>query len=112
MKSLSKFGEIQNKIQNKLTQIPNYLELKNDLEIILYICNVIENEIKQNKAKSIDKKQLVLDILQKIFKYTPDEILNINKHIDFMFLNELIKKVSDYEKTSTSALSWLYRRLG
>ena len=38
----------------------------------LYICTIIENEIKQNQAKSIDKKTLVVSILS---KNTPTSII-------------------------------------
>jgi hypothetical protein len=35
--------------------MPELKELKFDLDIILYICDIIENNIKQTETKSIDK---------------------------------------------------------
>ena len=41
------------------TSIADLQELKLDLDIILYVCNIIENNIKQNETKSLDKKRLL-----------------------------------------------------
>ena len=36
--------------------------------------NIIENNIKQNEVKSIDKKQIVISILQKCYTFTSVEL--------------------------------------
>jgi hypothetical protein len=98
LKNLDRLGELTKQITDKIHSMPNYQELKNDLEVILYVCTIVENEIKQNKSKSYDKKQIVLDMLQRVFNYLPEELNFISKHIDFLHINDLIKKVSECER--------------
>ena len=44
-----KLAGLISEISEKVKQIPNYESLRNDIEIILFICNSIENEcIKKN----------------------------------------------------------------
>ncbi len=112
LKSQMKLGEISKKIIEKIQTIPNYQELKNDLETLLYICTLVENEIKQSKPKSINKKDIVIDIIQKIFNLKPDELLIIGKHIEFLHVNELIKKITDCEKASSYIYNWCLRKIG
>ena len=56
IKHLVKLAEISKGIIAKVQAMPDIHELKLDLDIILHICNIIENNIKQNETKSIDKK--------------------------------------------------------
>ncbi len=112
LKSQMKLGEISKKIIEKIQTIPNYQELKNDLETLLYICTLVENEIKQAKSKGINKKEIVLEIINKIFTFNPEELLVIGKHIEFLHINDLIKKVTDCEKASNIIYSWCLRKIG
>ncbi len=112
LKALLKLGDISKKIIEKIQAIPNYQELKHDLETLLYICSLVENEIKQNKSKSINKKEVVIDIFQKIFNLKSEEIIILGKHIEFLHINELIKRVSDCEKASSYIYNWCLRKIG
>ena len=56
IKNLNKIAELSKGIIAKVQSMPDLNELKLDLDIILYVCNIIENDIKQNETKSIDKK--------------------------------------------------------
>ena len=112
LKAQMKLGEISKKIIEKIQDIPNYQELKHDLETLLYICTLVENEIKQAKSKGINKKEVVLDIIQKIFTFNPDELNVLGKHIEFLHINELIKKVTDCEKATNILYSWCLRKIG
>ena len=46
-------------IITEIQKIPNYQELKNNLELIRFVCNMLENLITNNK-ENIDKKQTVI----------------------------------------------------
>ena len=59
--------------------MPDLQELKLDLDIILYVCNIIENNIKQNETKSLDKKEIVVDIINKCTPLNAIEINILNK---------------------------------
>jgi hypothetical protein len=112
LKALLKLGDISKKIIEKIQAIPNYQELKHDLETLLYICTLVENEIKQNKSKSINKKDVVLEIIQKCFNSTPEELNIVGKHIEFLHINELIKKITDCEKATNIVYNWCLRKIG
>ena len=112
LKNLDRLGELTKQTTDKIHSMPNYQELKNDLEVILYVCTIVENEIKQNKTKSYDKKQIVIDMLQRVFNYLPDELIFISKHIDFLHINDLIKKVSDCEKAGNKVFNWFLKKFG
>ena len=58
IKHLVKLSEISKGIIAKVQAMPDLNDLKLDLDVILYVCNLIENNIKQNETKSIDKKKL------------------------------------------------------
>jgi hypothetical protein len=81
IKHLVKLSEISKGIIAKVQAMPDLNDLKLDLDVILYVCNLIENNIKQNETKSIDKKKFVVDIIQKCTPLNPPEILILNKMI-------------------------------
>ena len=85
--------------------------MKFDPDIILYVCDIIENNIKQNKVKSIDKKSIVIGILQKCHTFTAPELLILNKMIEFLHSNHLIKQISKAEKTGTKVLNWMIKKI-
>lgn len=111
LKKVAQIGEITTSIIQKVQTINNFSELKNDLELLLYICTIIENEIKQNKTKSINKKEIVIDILNTLFNISDDEKELFGKNIEFLHSNNLIKKISDCEKLGHSVLNWINKKL-
>ena len=81
IKRLVKLSELSKSIVAKIQAMPEVNELKFDLDIILYVCELIENNI-------------VIGILQKCHPFTPPELLILNKitiifyyqrHISFNF---------------------------
>ena len=89
-------NEIIDFILKDIQKIPNCQILKNDVEVLLHICNLIENLISKNKQK-IDKKQLVIDIMSQVFYLNSDvEKDAVAKQIQFLFDNKLITKVTSF----------------
>ena len=86
IKHLNRLAEISKGIIAKVQAMPDINELKLDLDVILYVCNLIENNIKQNETKSIDKKKIVIDIIQKCTPLNAPEVLILNKMIEFYIL--------------------------
>ena len=87
IKHLTVLSELSKSIVTKIMAMENLPDLKLDLDIVLYICNVIENSIKQTETKGIDKKLIVIGILQKVHIMTAPELLILNKMIEFLILN-------------------------
>ena len=54
IKRLVKLSELSKSIVAKIQAMPEANDLKFDLDIILYVCELIENNIKQTETKSID----------------------------------------------------------
>ena len=111
IKHLNRLSELSKGIIAKVQAMPDLHELKLDLDIILYVCNIIENNIKQNETKSIDKKKIVVDIIQKCTPLNPPEVLILNKMIEFLHSNHLIQKVSKIEKTGSKIFNWALKKL-
>jgi len=89
-------NEIIDFVLKDIQKIPNYYNLKNDIEILLHICNLVENLISKNKG-AIDKKQLVIDIICQVFCISSDaEKDAVAKQIQFLYDNKLIKKISSF----------------
>lgn len=65
-------------------------EFKNDLAFVLFVCNIVETRIV--KRDNINKKQLVIETLTKLFEYSEEEIKSLDRNIEFLHSNGLIKK--------------------
>lgn len=103
LKTHISYNALLDGISAELMKIPNYQELKMNSELTKMICSVVEEvcvnkkSLKLQKAK-IDKKVLVIDILNKIYNLTDDEQRNLADNIDFMHQNDLIKTLTKCEK--------------
>lgn len=87
-------NEIIDFVIKEIQKIPNYQEMKNNLELIRFVCNMLENLITNNNEK-IDKKQTVIDIISQLFCFfTEDDKKAIANQVQFLFDNKFIKKVS------------------
>ena len=85
-------------IITEIQKIPNYQELKNNLELIRFVCNMLENLITNNK-ENIDKKQTVIEIISQLFcSFSEDDKKAISNQVQFLFDNKFIKKVSNIKK--------------
>ena len=109
IKRLVKLSELSKSIVAKIQAMPEVNELKFDLDIILYVCEIIENNIKQTETKSIDKKNIVIGILQKCYPFTAPELIILNKMIEFLHSNHLTKQISKVEKTGNKVFSWIVK---
>lgn len=76
--------------------LENYQSLKSnnqiDPELILMVCNCVENSIK--KHGGVNKKKLVIEILTAVFgSLNTNEITNAESQCQYNFDNELIEKI-------------------
>ena len=98
-------------VTEKIRLIPNYEILKNEIELVLLVCNIIENIVKKNKKTKIDKKQLVIDIFTTVFGNQID-ILSLKITIDFLFNNKLIKQISLKKYIKSKSLYFIVKLTG
>jgi hypothetical protein len=91
----AKVSKLVNKILEKVSNIPNYQDHRNDMELLRMITIMIEHSV-NNKGKKvkIDKADIVFQIYNKLFdKITPNEINSIKSNIEYLHNNGHIKKV-------------------
>jgi len=102
LKSHHIYFSIINQVYELVTKIPEFNKLRCETELVRTICNMIENSSipkKNADGLKIDKKQLVMDCLHKIFNYNPQERDIVSAMIDFLISNNFIKKKSLYKLT-------------
>ena len=89
-----------NKIVDLITKIPEFNKLRCEMELIRTVCNIIENSSipsKNSDGLKLNKKQLVLDALQRCFNYNEQEKQIVSAMIDFLISNNFVKKLSYYK---------------
>ena len=105
----------QNKIIDEITQIvsqiPNFINLKMDPEVTVYVCNVIEEKIKGKHKKNVSKINLATLILTKIWNLEENELDAVIKQIQFLNNNGGIKKVSKSKKYGKYLKQWIIKKL-
>jgi hypothetical protein len=89
-------GKIVGYVRERVSKIPDYANLKHDAELVLLICNLVENAVK--KKGQFDKKELVLSIHSKLFSHAANDKLVIENVIQFLFDHQQIKKLSGLKK--------------
>ena len=105
----------QNKIIDEITQIisqiPNFINLKMDPEVTVYVCNVIEQKIKGEHKKNVSKLNLATLILTKVWNLEENELDIVIKQIKFLDNNQQIKKVSKSKKYGKYLKQWIIKKL-
>ena len=108
--STSKFQQHSDQILSLLSEIPNLENVKVDNELILYVCNIIEQLV--SKKDNIDKKALALSAIQRaIPSLSPDEVNIISEAVEFLCSAKLIIKKSSIKSVALSASSFILKRL-
>ena len=106
-----KKAEIVTKIIKRVQEFPDFRNYKDDMEILLFICTLVEHLIvnKKNKEK-IDKKEVVLEVYEKCFGNGINKDV-ISKNIQFLHDNKKIKKVSFTRYIFGSLSDWFNRKI-
>jgi hypothetical protein len=93
----------------KTMSIPNYQNLQSDCELITFLCNSVENGLKS--GVKIDKKQLVLDILNKVFpNLSTEELAFINNIIQNLNDRGGIVKITQYYSFFLSVINYFLQK--
>ena len=103
------FHGLLNDVYDIIKTIPNISELKTDPEFLLLVCRIVECKMGKNK-QNIDKKDLVINILDKVFTLTDGEKEIFKANIQFLYDNNKIKKVSVLKLAILYVGEWVNRR--
>ncbi len=104
--------DLCNEIVRRVLEFENYLSLRNDPELLKFICDLVENGVKKTDDKNkVDKKELVLEIYFKIFNISENEKKHISDQIDFLCENKLITKVFNVKKNGKLFINYIKSKL-
>lgn len=98
-------------VVKEIEAIPDYKLLRNDIELVLRICNII-HELKSNdliksngfKDSNLSEKEIVVQGFKKAFNLNDIEVQNLNNIIDFLISHKKVVGVRFYKKVGL----WLY----
>ena len=84
---------IETFILNEISQINEIQKFKNDISLLLFVCNLVENVLTKTKQGET-KEAIVVNVLQKIFNLNEEEIETVKQNIKFLLETKQIKKLS------------------
>ena len=100
---------IQDIIQKVLT-IPEVTNLKNDVELIRYVANVIENVFSNEPIET--KKAYVIQVLTAVHPMNDEELVLLGSTIEFLNKIGKVKARSFLKYISKTAYNWIVKKLG
>jgi hypothetical protein len=103
-------NEAKNAIVTKISSIPNFSVLKFDIELMKYVANLVKNLI-TSKNKTIDSKNVIIEILTSLFSISDQEKTILEKQIDFLESNGHLKVASLKKKVKTFVTSWVTKKI-
>ena len=115
LKKTIKEETIIKKIIEKVGSIPKYNEYKYDLEMITMMTILVE-ELVNNKGKKdnqkINKKQLLMEAYKQLFNgVNSQDLTTLDNHIEYLYNNGKIVKVSRWLAFRGSCIDWIKRKI-
>lgn len=97
---LNKIVEI---IAERVKSIPNYHSLRLSLDVVLFICNMIENLTYENGIKAKDqpqgfKKEIAISVYRQLEWIKEDDKQFLVNSIQFLWSSGRIKKISLFKR--------------
>lgn len=102
----STISQIVDVIIDQIRALPNYQLLKNDMELLLYVCNICEHLA----PKGTDKQDIVIQALIKVFCLDSNEQAITKNCITFLWNNKTIKKLNKSTIYWKGLKAWLKKK--
>jgi len=96
-------------VKEKISSLPTNISYKNNTELILYVCKLVENVI--FKKDGLNKKDLVINILRPLLGLTDAEVKLTGEIIEFLHSNGLIQRIKQVKKLKSSIVSWFKKKV-
>ena len=96
-------------VKDKIASLPPNVSYKNNTELILYVCKLVENVI--CKKDGINKKDLVINILKPLLSLNDAEAKLTGEIIEFLHSNGLIQRIKQAKKLKSSIVSWFKKKV-
>jgi hypothetical protein len=102
-----KQNEIKAKIITRLTELKlSEDRYKTNPDVILLVCNLLENLVKNKK---MNKRKLLVDILNQIYVLQPQDIATVDSQLEFLHSNHAIKKLSKFYLFCCSVREYFFK---
>ena len=105
----TKIETLRIQIINQIQGIPSYEKLKNDVELVAYISNVVYESLKDMKEE--DKENFIVDTFVTIFQLSNDEVTALRKIISFLLENGHIKPLPFLAKLLKKTVLFIKKRV-
>jgi hypothetical protein len=113
LKQRQKHHKIINAIKEKIMSIHDYQTLKSNgsvnPELVLMVCNCVENTIK--KHAGVNKKELVVEILNSIYQLSRQEMENVREQCQHDYDNHLIELIPLTTKFFSILWNYIKRKI-
>jgi len=96
-------------VKDKIASLPPNVSYKNNTELILYVCKLVENVV--SKKDGINKKDLVINILRPLLGLNDAEAKLTGEIIEFLHSNGLIQRIKQAKKLKSSIISWFKKKV-
>ena len=107
-----KRNDIKSKIIARINELGiNTATYRLNNEFLLLICNLVEHLVNKKKYK-IDKKVLVIEILNQLFTLNVIGKTNVESNIEFLWNNKNIKKLSAFKLFCVGMKEYFYPKKG
>ena len=100
--------DLTNAIVVRVKEIDNHQALKFDNELLIFVCNCIENALTK---KEIDKKEMCLDVFDKLFSLNVQDKAVISSSMDFLCNNKLVERIPSIQKYSAILSHYIKNKL-
>lgn len=93
----------------RIKKIPEFSSLHMNVDLIVYICKLIDQILVDSKLKNIDKLKLFIEIYSQVFPETSEkELKTIKCIIEYMHnIKELLPVKTNWQKVARNAKSFL-----
>lgn len=112
----AKIAKVHGRVLERITSLPEVVRKdKHSIELLLMVCNMIENSIdnagKKEKLK-IDKKALAMQIMASLFGTLPaNDVASIGSSIEFLHDNGQIVKIPLWKMVPACMWDWCKKKL-
>jgi hypothetical protein len=96
-------------VKDKIASLPPNVSYKNNTELILYVCKLVENVV--SKKDGLNKKELVINILRPLLGLNDAEAKLTGEIIEFLHSNGLIQRIKQVKKIKSSIVSWFKKKV-
>jgi hypothetical protein len=93
-------------VVGKIKEIPEYSQLKSDIELTLIVCKMIETITSDSDLK-LDKLQTIIEIYKKSFDMSTDDQLALVNVVNFLHQNNSFLYKKSFLKKAAKAVGWV-----